>query len=171
MKNLLRSSALFRKLSTSLDEYVAAARHLPSDFAPGSRWSYSHTNYLMLTLVIEKVTGQLLEEQTAKRLFDPLQLPSIRLLPPRQGETAGEARGYRKKGDRLVAHPPENVSLFRGSVGYCGSALDLARWARALTTDKVVSPAAYREMTTRARLNHGLRPLHQRRSFAVVQNL
>ena len=34
-----------------------AASH-PLDFAPGSRWSYSNTNYIALGLIIEKVTGQ-----------------------------------------------------------------------------------------------------------------
>jgi CubicO group peptidase (beta-lactamase class C family) len=47
------------------------------------------------------------------------------------------------------------VTLFRGSGGFCGSALDLARWTRALATEKVISADSYRQMTMRASLTNG----------------
>ena len=55
-------NAVLEKLGTSNEEFLALARHSPSDFAPGSRWSYANTNYLMLTLIAERVTGQPLED-------------------------------------------------------------------------------------------------------------
>jgi CubicO group peptidase (beta-lactamase class C family) len=57
----------------------------------------------------------------------------------------------------LQPHPPENTSLFRGSGGFCGSGVDVARWMRALATGKVVSAQSYRQMSTRVRLNDGRR--------------
>ncbi len=146
--------AFFEKPSSTFAEYVAAARHAPADFAPGSRWSYSNINYLMLTLVAERVTGQPLEKALAERLFNPLGLRSFGLCPSQPGQVRGQARGHVSRDNKLVPHPPENFGLFRGSGGYCGSAADMARWMRALAAGKVVSPRSYRLMTTRTRLTN-----------------
>ena len=43
-------------------------------YPPGTNWNYSHTNYLVLGDVIEKVTGQQLAEILRERILDPLQL-------------------------------------------------------------------------------------------------
>lgn len=148
--------AFYEKSGATFSEYLAAARHTPADFAPGSRWSYSNFNYAMLTVVVERLTGRPLEEALAERLFSPLGLRSIRLCPPQPGQAPGQARGHvSRSGGALAPHPPENFGLFRGSGGYCGSAADMARWTRALANGKVVSPRSYRLMTSRARLTNG----------------
>jgi D-alanyl-D-alanine carboxypeptidase len=43
-------------------------------YAPGSNWNYSHTNYLVLGAVIEKVTGKPLAEVIRERILEPLRL-------------------------------------------------------------------------------------------------
>lgn len=42
--------------------------------APGERYLYSSTNYLVLGLLVERVTGANLDEQLARRIFRPLEL-------------------------------------------------------------------------------------------------
>ena len=145
----------YMKPGSTFAEYLAVARHTPADFAPGSRWSYSNFNYQMLTVVVERIAGRSLEQALAERLFEPLGLRSIRLCPPQPGQVPGQARGHVNRGGTLVPHPPENFALFRGPGGYCGSALDMARWTRALASGKVISPRSYRMMTSRARLTDG----------------
>ena len=146
---------MFDKLGTTFAQYVEAASDAPSDWPPGSRWSYSNMNYLMLTVLMERATGQLLEAALAERFFEPLQLKSLHLCPFETGETPGNARGHILRDGKLLPHPPENVTLFRGSGGYCGSAVDVARWARALASGKVISKRSYEQMATRASLTHG----------------
>ena len=46
----------------------------PADFAPGSQWKYSNTNYVMLSLLAEKVTHRPLAEQITQRIIEPLGL-------------------------------------------------------------------------------------------------
>ncbi len=46
----------------------------PADFAPGAGWEYSNTNYVLLGMVIEKVTGEPIATVFKKRLFDPLDM-------------------------------------------------------------------------------------------------
>jgi D-alanyl-D-alanine carboxypeptidase len=45
-------------------------------FAPGANWSYSNTNYVLLGLVIEAVTGKKVDQELRERLFEPLALRS-----------------------------------------------------------------------------------------------
>jgi len=146
---------LFDRPGTTFAEYVEAASDAPSEWPPGSRWSYSNMNYLMLTVVVERLTGEPLERTVAKRFFEPLGLHSMQLCALQPGESPGNARGYIRREGELLPHPPENVMLFRGSGGFCGSALDLARWTRALAGGKAISAHAYRQMTTRAPLTNG----------------
>lgn len=148
-------AALFDRQGTTFAEYAAAASASPSDFAPGSRWSYANINYLMLTLIVERTTGQALEAALDEQLFRPLGLASIRLCPSPPGQRSGEAAGHVMRDGGLATHPPEPIHLFRGSGGFCGTARDVARWTRALATGRVVSPASYAEMTTPARLDDG----------------
>jgi D-alanyl-D-alanine carboxypeptidase len=44
----------------------------PADFSPGSNWHYSNTNYILLGLIMEQLTGQSTAEVFQQRLFDPL---------------------------------------------------------------------------------------------------
>ena len=148
-------NAVLEKLGTSNEEFLALARHSPSDFAPGSRWSYANTNYLMLTLIAERVTGQPLEDALRARFFRPLGLSSMRVCPPHPGGQRGGARGHTRAAEVYVPHPPENFHLFSGFGGYCGNAVDLARWARALATGRILSAGSYAQMVAPATLDDG----------------
>lgn len=147
--------AVYDKPDSTFEEYAAIARHSPADFTPGSRWSYSNINYLMLTLVVERLTGQPLEKALAERIFNQAGLRSFRLCPSQPGQTKGQARGHISRDNKLISHPPEKFEFFRGSGGYCGSALDMARWTRALAAGKIISPRSYRLMTSRMKLTDG----------------
>lgn len=55
-------------------ELVEVALKHPPDFKPGAKWEYSNTNTVLLAMVIQKVTGQRVEEVFKKRIFQPLGL-------------------------------------------------------------------------------------------------
>jgi D-alanyl-D-alanine carboxypeptidase len=85
-------------------------------FAPGTRYSYSNTNYLLVGMVIEAVTGESLSRELEQRLFRPLHLAGLDELP----HAAGACASVRP---RLLHHPqatsrghqrPEPVSLGGG---------------------------------------------------------
>ena len=50
-----------------------AVSHKPL-FAPGTRWSYSNTNYVVAQLIVEKVTGHTIGAELKRRIFQPLGL-------------------------------------------------------------------------------------------------
>jgi len=57
---------IINKASESLadtpDEAIKLLRDKPMEFAPGSQWSYNQTNYLLLQLLIERLSGMSFEK-------------------------------------------------------------------------------------------------------------
>ena len=54
------------------EELVAFEQGQSAEFAPGEGWQYSNTNYVLLGMVIEQVTGQSIADVFSERLFGPL---------------------------------------------------------------------------------------------------
>ncbi|HEX2205711.1 MAG TPA: serine hydrolase domain-containing protein [Longimicrobium sp.] len=129
------------------------------EFAPGEAWSYSNTGYYLLALVVERASGMAYAEYVRAELARPLGLPStadcgdavVSVDPSRR------AAGYTFAEGRLREADPISPAATLGAGSLCASAPDLARWARALATGRVVGLDAYREMTTEGRLSDGTR--------------
>jgi CubicO group peptidase (beta-lactamase class C family) len=56
------------------EELLAYVADLPLLYEPGTNWSYAHTNYVLLGLAIEKITGSRMDELIQRRVLDPLGL-------------------------------------------------------------------------------------------------
>ncbi|MGO4394346.1 serine hydrolase domain-containing protein [Variovorax sp. M-6] len=54
------------------DELLAYAIHKPLFFEPGTNWSYAHTNYVLLGLVLEKITGRPVRDLMQDKVLGPL---------------------------------------------------------------------------------------------------
>jgi D-alanyl-D-alanine carboxypeptidase len=54
------------------EQLIDVVRGKPADFAPGTAWAYSNTNYVLLGMVIEKVTGKPAAAVYQERSFGPL---------------------------------------------------------------------------------------------------
>lgn len=64
---------------------VRLAMKLPPLFTPGTSWSYSNTNYQLVGLIIEKVTGHSWRYEVEHRIIDPLHLTGTSLPGTRPG--------------------------------------------------------------------------------------
>ena len=70
----------------------------PADFAPGSQWKYSNTNYVMLSLLAERVTHRPLAEQITKRIIEPLGLAHTYYPGPGEEDIRGtHPHGYHRR--------------------------------------------------------------------------
>ncbi|HDR4909003.1 TPA: beta-lactamase family protein, partial [Bacillus cereus] len=85
-----------KKLYTP-EELVKMGISLPPDFAPGKGWSYSNTGYVILGILIEKVTGNSYAEEVENRIVEPLELSNT-FLPGNSTVIPGtnHARGYER---------------------------------------------------------------------------
>jgi D-alanyl-D-alanine carboxypeptidase len=118
---------------------------------PGKAFHYSNTNYLLLGLIAEHLTGRPYAELVRTRLLDPTGLGTTWI---QTGEPARAplAHGYRFAGTQRTAKPIDladgsGIAPFRSVVTAAGAAGsvastsgDLARWARALYTGRVLGP-------------------------------
>ena len=62
---------LWRK-DFSLGELIDFFKNQPMDFAPGERWFYDNSGYILLGAIIEKASGQSYEQFIRKNIFEPL---------------------------------------------------------------------------------------------------
>jgi D-alanyl-D-alanine carboxypeptidase len=83
----------------SPQELVAVATSHEPLFAPGTSWTYSNTNYVLLGLVVEAVTGRSLADELQARVFEPLDLDSTSF-PAGTALEGRFAHGY------FVSRPP-----------------------------------------------------------------
>jgi D-alanyl-D-alanine carboxypeptidase len=117
------------------------------EFEPGQSWRYSNTNYYLLGLIIEKLSGR----KYADFLHDEV-LALAGLMHTRYCDNdaiiPGRAEGYSPNGPRLKNAPPIDMSAPFAGGALCSTVDDLVAWAQALAGGKVVSAASYAKMTT-----------------------
>jgi CubicO group peptidase (beta-lactamase class C family) len=135
-------------------------------FAPGEHCSYSNTNYNLISLVIERVSGQSLRRFLRSELFEPLGLASADLVPDQREVVPGLASGYQPfDEDEGIERPPDLAegAAMRGSFAYelCGdgginmSIHDLVRWLGHYRTGIEIGPRFRERMESEAMLRDG----------------
>ncbi|MEH1167615.1 serine hydrolase domain-containing protein [Micromonospora sp. CPCC 205539] len=123
---------------------AAAMAHRP-DFAPGTSWGYSNTNYLLAGLVIEAVTGRDAAGEVRRRIIGPLGL-SQTSFPVTDPEIHGRhLHGYDLTGRDVTRFSP-SYDWTAGAM--ISTAADLARFHRALFDGRLLAPAQQRELET-----------------------
>ncbi|KQZ39702.1 serine hydrolase [Duganella sp. Root1480D1] len=127
----------------------------PLDFAPGQRWEYSNTNYVIAGRMLEKASGQPLEALIRSRITDKVGMRSaIDLNTTAWGE--GEVCGYGRHAlGPLRPAQPEGRNWVWAAGQLAMSASDLARWDIALMNGALLKPASRAALVTEARLSNG----------------
>lgn len=131
-------------------DVVAFALQHPSEFAPGESFGYSNTNFVLLGMVIEAVTGSSYASVVRARLLDPLALDDTFI---EDGEPApGLVQGYILN----AVPPPFDASWGFGTGSFVSTAEDLCRWAEALYRGTVVPPDMLAFMTRESQPPSGI---------------
>jgi CubicO group peptidase (beta-lactamase class C family) len=135
-------------------ELIAFFRDKPLDFEPGAKFDYSNSNYEVLGVVIEKVSGKAYRQMLRERLFDPLGMKDTGLdddelvLPKR-------AQGYAQSPFGLVVARSESMSVPWAAGSVYSTTGDLLKWEHGLFGDKVLSEASLKAMTTPGKGGYG----------------
>jgi CubicO group peptidase (beta-lactamase class C family) len=114
-------------------------------YDPGKRYNYSNTNYCLLVLIIEKVSGMSFEKFMKSQIFEPLGMNDSYVLRYEDIKEHGIENvvvGYNKRGRRA-----EN-SYLNGVVGDKGifsTVEDLFKWDTAIYQDRLVSEKTMEE--------------------------
>ena len=138
-------------------ELVAIATGHRPRFAPGTRFSYSNTNYILTGLLIQRVTGQPLAAQLQQRILGPLGLHETELPAIQPAITGPHAHGYMPPdqrwrstdgSDRLVDVTEMDPSWAWAAGGMVSTTADLARFYQALLGGRLLSPELLQAMQT-----------------------
>ncbi len=100
-------------------------------FVPGSQWAYSNSGYVLLGLVVEKVSGQPFPDFLRTRIFIPLGMTNTVAYVRNQNEVPHRAFGHTKKGDQWWETDQSPTSATLGDGGIYSSLEDLAKWDEA----------------------------------------
>jgi D-alanyl-D-alanine carboxypeptidase len=133
-----------------IDEYATR----PLDFDPGTRWSYSNTNFLILGRVVEMAGGEPFGSFLSQRIFTPVGMTHTQFDPAEH--TPAMATGYTTfaLGAPFPAQPEGRG--WAGSAGAIWSTpSDMLAWDMALIGGKVLSDDSYRTLTTPRQLKDG----------------
>lgn len=123
-----------RTISNAQVLRIAASQASPN-FAAGDGYSYSNTNYNLLAIVIERVSGLSLAEFSGQRIFSPLGMMRSSWRDRHDRIVADRSTGYRLDGDDFVVdHPIEDAY---GNGGMITTVDDLLLWNRALDEDRL----------------------------------
>lgn len=128
-------------------------------FEPGTRWSYSNSNYALLGLVIERVSGSNLQEFFAQRLFAPAGMTDTAFDDPAD-VVPHRTQGYRraKQAPGGFANAAWISPTIPGPAGGLRTTLaDLARWGDALLGGRVLAPQGLRTFLAAGKLDDGRR--------------
>jgi CubicO group peptidase (beta-lactamase class C family) len=125
-------------LPRTVAELIASFKDRPLDFAPGQRWNYSNSGYILLGAIIEQVAEQSYEQFMRERIFEPLGMfdsgyDRASPIVPRR------ASGYLRHDGAIV-----NAAYIDMSIPYAAGALystvgDLYLWDQALSTERLIT--------------------------------
>ncbi|HEY8256190.1 MAG TPA: serine hydrolase domain-containing protein [Gemmatimonadales bacterium] len=123
------------------DRLVRVAATLPLSFPPGTRWSYSNTGYLLLGALIHRVTGSFYGDVLRDSIFNPLGMPSARVISE-SDIVPNRAAGYRLVAGAIANQEWVSPSLNTTADGSLYLSLrDYVRWAIALNHEERPSRA------------------------------
>ncbi|MGA8620342.1 MAG: exo-beta-N-acetylmuramidase NamZ domain-containing protein [Candidatus Sulfotelmatobacter sp.] len=115
--------------------YRMALAETPQD-APGSRFTYSDINFIVLGELVERVSGETLDEYAVRHIFAPLKMMRTRFVPPAMWRAKIAPTQYDENEHMLrgVVHDPtaRRMGGVAGHAGLFSTADDLAKFAQAL---------------------------------------
>jgi CubicO group peptidase (beta-lactamase class C family) len=140
-------------------DLIAYSTDKPLVYAPGTNWNYSHTNYVILGLVIEKATGRSVDDLLQEKVLDPLGLentqdPGTAAIPePVLHAFTSERREFLKlkPGEPFIEESTywnPSWTITHGAI-QTTNIVDLNTTARAIGSGQLLKPASYQKMITR----------------------
>lgn len=130
-------------------ELVDSVKKQPAMFAPGAQFFYSNTNYVLLGMVIEKVTGKSISDNFSERLFTPLGMADTSVPGTSTDLPEPYLSGISEQGDPLgtVKNATNWNPSFASTAGEVISTLDdLHKWGVALGTGQGILSAGTQQM-------------------------
>jgi CubicO group peptidase (beta-lactamase class C family) len=141
----------------SVEELIDVFKDLPVEFAPGDRYAYNNSGYILLGAIVQAASGMRYEDFVHECIFEPLGMEHSYygctecLIPRRASGYDGGEDGYTNQRYLSFTQPYAAGSLMM-------TVEDHYSWSRALFGGEVVSAESLEGMTTPFVLNNGEAP-------------
>ncbi len=135
------------KADMTLEELIDGFKSEPMDFAPGERFLYNNSGYVLLGAIVEKASGEPYDEFVEQQIFAPLEMESSyygehgQIIPRRTPGYDGGPGEYQNAQYLSMTQPHAAGSLL-------STVDDLAKWDRSLYSDDLLSDEARQKMVT-----------------------
>jgi CubicO group peptidase (beta-lactamase class C family) len=124
-------------------------------FAPGSRWEYSNSGYVVLGLVVAKASGKSFGDFLQTRIFEPLKMDHTLVFETGKNLVADRAYGHTKVGDTFEQTDQSSTSATLGDGGVYSNLEDLSKWDDALRKHTLLSEKEMQPALTPAQFSNG----------------
>lgn len=138
-------------------------------FKPGDQWDYCNVNFMLLTKIVEKISGQSFSEFSRKRIFEPLGMTNTLIndditqviknkVTPYNTRTPQYVQAYRETGIKIkdegawIQHP--RTSPHYGGSGVVTTIDDLLKWSKNFVTKEFGGQEFYDHMHKTLKFNH-----------------
>ncbi|WP_181359307.1 serine hydrolase domain-containing protein [Streptomyces sporangiiformans] len=143
--------------TTTPEQLVRIAMSHKPDFAPGTSWNYSNTNFILAGMVIEKATGHSYGEEIRRRIIQPLGLHATSAPGTNPKVPQPSSRAYGKLAETATGPTYDVTELNPSLAGAAGEMIsdsgDLNRFYSALLRGKLLPKAQLAEMKTTIKID------------------
>ncbi len=139
----------------SESELAKFAYGLKLEFGPGARFNYSNTGYVLLGILVHKVSGRFYGDVLAERVFAPLGMKTARVISEAD-IVPNRASGYRLADGKLKNQEWVSPTLNTTADGSLYLTLaDMIAWDRGLRAKAILTPESWAQVFTPVRLKSG----------------
>lgn len=147
IKDYMVGPPIQRDLTTA--HLIDVFKNEPATFAPGSKWDYSNSGYVLVGAIIEAASGEPWHAYLERALFRPLGMTNTGYAADPK-RVARQVRPYSYDKDKLVPARPISMTQPHAAGSLLSTADDLFKWNRALHEGRVLNNANYAQMITPA---------------------
>ncbi len=135
--NYVRTMHERSPVATTIERFKAK----PLDFAPGEKFRYSNSGYVLLGYILEKAAGQEYADYLQQNIFGPLKMANSGY-DTFSAVLKNRATGYSRRGGNLVNAAYLDMTIPHAAGALYSTVNDLYLWDQALYADTLVSKAS-----------------------------
>jgi CubicO group peptidase (beta-lactamase class C family) len=135
-------------------ESIAIFKDKPLEFAPGERFNYSNSGYILLGYIVERAAGQPYADFLRENIFKPLGMNNTDY-DVNSSIIKHRASGYTRGANGIANADYINMTIPFAAGGLYSTVEDLYLWDRAFYTEKLVSKKSLEAMSTPFKNGYG----------------
>lgn len=144
------------RIDRSEEDLYNSIKNIPLAFKLGEKRGYSNLGFVLLGILVKKVTGKFYGDFLNERIFQPLNMTTARVISEAD-IISNRASGYRIVNDQLKNQEwvAPSLNITADGALYL-SILDVAKWEAALNSQKLLTEKSYKAMWTNLITNDGV---------------